>query len=160
MQNNKERGDTGNWRGRKTRKLRQKKKIKANKLLLLCLNATEKLKISNKRHKTNWWRWWRTMLRIFKKVGAEVEKAMHETEEAEFRQDDVPKTLEKSGKKPVLAVSAIAQGIPRNFETFTTKLKLPVATSRPRISSSQLLTNFTKTWQRLSTHNQSEATRS
>ena len=50
------------------------------------------------------------MLRIFKKVGAEVEKAMHETE-AEFRQDDVPKTLEKSGKKPVLAVSAIAQGI-------------------------------------------------
>ncbi|OLP76468.1 hypothetical protein AK812_SmicGene43590 [Symbiodinium microadriaticum] len=99
--------------------------------LLLCLNATEKLKVSNKPHKTNWWRWWRTTLRIFKKetieVGAEVEKAMKETE-AEFRQDDVliSKTLESarlpdggwtpvvikefllSGKKPVLAVSAIA----------------------------------------------------
>ena len=99
--------------------------------LLLCLNATEKLKVSNKPHKTNWWRWWRTTLRIFKKepieVGADVEKAMNETE-AEFRQDDVliSKTLESarlpdggwtpvvikefllSGKKPVLAVSAIA----------------------------------------------------
>lgn len=100
--------------------------------LLLFLNATKKVEVSSKRRTPRWWRWWRTILSIAKKKTTDVEgvqQAVRKTA-AEFREDDVliSKTLEGSslpdggwtpvgikefllsGKRPVLAVSAIAGG--------------------------------------------------
>ena len=97
--------------------------------LLVFLNATEKVKVSNKPSKTMWWRWWRAILRAKKKTTnvEGLQQAVRKTA-AEFREDDVliSKTLESSskpgggwtpvgiiefllsGKKPVSAASAIA----------------------------------------------------
>ncbi|CAJ1394280.1 unnamed protein product [Effrenium voratum] len=99
--------------------------------LLLYLNATKKVKNSSKPRRTRWWRWWCTVLHIFKKqtteVESQLEKAVQKTT-AEFKEDEllISKTLDSasmpygswkpvdikefllSGRKPVTAIAGAA----------------------------------------------------